>query len=59
VRGTSSAFLQYLLKLEIGIGTDIRLIEKIPVDHSLVISIGGKGQTPVSQKFGESILPGD
>jgi DtxR family Mn-dependent transcriptional regulator len=56
VRDTSSTFLQYLLKLEIGIGTNIRLIEKIPFDGSLVISIAGKDQTTVSQKFGESIL---
>ena len=56
VRDTSSAFLQYLLKLEIGIGTNIRLIEKIPFDGALMISISGKDQTTVSQKFGESIL---
>jgi len=56
VRDTSSTFLQYLLKLEIGIGTDIRLIEKIPFDNSLVISISGKEKTTVSQKFGEIIL---
>jgi DtxR family Mn-dependent transcriptional regulator len=56
VRDTSSTFLQYLLKLEIGIGTNIRLIEKIPFDNSLVISISGKEKTTVSQKFGESIL---
>ena len=56
VRDTSSMFLQYLLKLEIGIGTNIRLIEKIPFDNSLVISISGKDKTTVSQKFGESIL---
>ena len=56
VRDTSSAFLQYLLKLNIGIGTSIRLIEKIPFDNSLVISIDGKEKTTVSQKFGEGIL---
>lgn len=56
VRDTSSAFLQYLLKLNIGIGTSIRLVEKIPFDNSLVISIGGKEKTTVSQKFGENIL---
>jgi DtxR family Mn-dependent transcriptional regulator len=55
VRDTSSAFLQYLLKLEIGIGTTIQLIEKIAFDSSLVISIGNN-KTTVSQKFGESIL---
>jgi DtxR family Mn-dependent transcriptional regulator len=56
VKDTSSTFLQYLLKLEIGIGTSIRLIEKIPFDDSLVISIGGREKTTVSQKFGENIL---
>ncbi|TWI96635.1 DtxR family iron (metal) dependent repressor [Mucilaginibacter frigoritolerans] len=56
VRDTSSTFLQYLLKLDIGIGTTIQLIEKIPFDGSLVISIGSNDKTTVSQKFGESIL---
>jgi DtxR family Mn-dependent transcriptional regulator len=56
VKDTSSAFLQYLLKLDIGIGTNIQLIEKISFDDSLVISIGGKEKTTVSQKFGENIL---
>ncbi|MGF7082101.1 metal-dependent transcriptional regulator [Mucilaginibacter sp. UYCu711] len=56
VKDTSSTFLQYLLKLNIGIGTSIRLVEKIPFDNSLVISIGGKEKTTVSQKFGENIL---
>jgi DtxR family Mn-dependent transcriptional regulator len=56
VRDTSSAFLQYLLKLDIGIGTTVQLIEKIPFDGSLVISIGNNYKTTVSQKFGDSIL---
>lgn len=56
VKDTSSTFLQYLLKLNIGIGTSIRLVEKIPFDNSLVISISGKEKTTVSQKFGENIL---
>ena len=56
VKDTSSAFLQYLLKLKIGIGTSIKLIEKIAFDGSLVVSIAGKDQTTVSQKFGENIL---
>ena len=55
VRDTNSTFLQYLLKLDIGIGT-IQLIEKIPFDNSLVISIAGNDKTTVSQKFGESVL---
>jgi DtxR family Mn-dependent transcriptional regulator len=56
VRDTSSSFLQYLQKLDIGIGTNIQLLEKIPFDNSLVISISGRENTTVSQKFGENIL---
>jgi DtxR family Mn-dependent transcriptional regulator len=56
VRDTSSPFLQYLQKLDIAIGTRIQLIEKIPFDNSLVISISNKENTTVSQKFGENIL---
>lgn len=56
VRDTSSSFLQYLLKLNIGIGTKISLKEKIDFDSSLVISINDHQDTTVSKKFGENIL---
>jgi DtxR family Mn-dependent transcriptional regulator len=56
VKDTSSAFLQYLLKLNIGIGTHIQLMEKIDFDQSMVISINGADKTTVSLKFGENIL---
>jgi DtxR family Mn-dependent transcriptional regulator len=56
VRDTSASFLQYLLKLGIGIGTQLKVIEKIGFDDSLVINIGDKEKTTVSQKFGENIL---
>ncbi|MFA6083364.1 metal-dependent transcriptional regulator [Mucilaginibacter sp.] len=56
VKDTTSSFLQYLQKLNISIGTKIQLIEKIPFDSSLVISIDGNERTTVSQKFGESVL---
>ncbi|MBB6110331.1 iron (metal) dependent repressor, DtxR family [Mucilaginibacter lappiensis] len=56
VKDTSSSFLQYLQKLDIGIGTNIKLLEKITYDNSLVISINDKENTTVSQKFGENIL---
>jgi DtxR family transcriptional regulator, Mn-dependent transcriptional regulator len=59
VRDTSSAFLQYLDKLSIGIGTSLELKEKIAFDHSLVIQIGDNRQATVSQKFGENILVSD
>ena len=56
VKDTSTSFLQYLIKLNIGIGTQITLIEKISFDQSLVISINGAERTTVSAKFGENIL---
>jgi DtxR family Mn-dependent transcriptional regulator len=56
VKDTTSAFLQYLIKLNINIGTKIQLIEKIPFDSSLVICIDGNEHKTVSQKFGESLL---
>jgi DtxR family Mn-dependent transcriptional regulator len=56
VRDTSSSFLQYLHKLEISIGTQIRLVEQITFDQSLVISINNAEPTTVSSKFGENIL---
>jgi DtxR family Mn-dependent transcriptional regulator len=56
VRDTSSSFLQYLHKLEINIGTQIKLIEQITFDQSLVISINNAEPTTVSSKFGENIL---
>jgi DtxR family transcriptional regulator, Mn-dependent transcriptional regulator len=56
VRDTSSAFLQYLQKLNIRIGTQIKLIEQIAFDQSLVISIDNGEPATVSSKFGENIL---
>lgn len=56
VRDTSSSFLKYLLKLGIGIGTTIQVLEKIDYDQSLVIQIIEGEKTTVSQKFSESIL---
>jgi DtxR family Mn-dependent transcriptional regulator len=56
VRDTSNSFLQYLIKLHIGIGTQIHLLERISFDQSLVISINGEEKTTVSQRFGENIL---
>jgi DtxR family Mn-dependent transcriptional regulator len=56
VKDTGSEFLQYLVKLNIGIGTKIDFLEQISFDQSLVISINGEEKITVSQKFGESIL---
>lgn len=56
VKDTSVEFLQYLKKLSIRIGTQLKMVEKIPFDGSLVIQIGKGSATTISQKFGESIL---
>jgi DtxR family Mn-dependent transcriptional regulator len=56
VKDTSPAFLQYLKKLSIGIGTKITLIEKIPFDNSIVIMIGKEVKTTVSKMFAENLV---
>jgi DtxR family transcriptional regulator, Mn-dependent transcriptional regulator len=56
VKDTSPEFLQYLKKLEIGIGTKITLIEKISFDNSFVILIGKNIQTTVSKIFSQNLL---
>jgi len=56
VKDTSPSFLQYLKKLDIGIGTKISLLEKIPFDNSIVITIGKNTKTTVSKVFAENLL---
>lgn len=56
VKDTSPEFLQYLKKLEIGIGTKITIIEKIPFDNSIVIRVGKNIQTTVSKIFSQNLL---
>ena len=56
VKDTSSSFLQYLKKLEIGIGTPITMVEKIPFDNSMVITIGTAASTTVSELFARNLL---
>ena len=56
VKDTSAEFLHYLQKLGIGIGTHIKVIEKIPFDGSLVVKIGKNPNTTISNKFAENLL---
>ncbi|MBC7554003.1 MAG: metal-dependent transcriptional regulator [Taibaiella sp.] len=56
VRDTSSPFLQYLRQLNVGIGTQITITEKIVYDGSLVIKVGVAAGTTVSKKFAENVL---
>ena len=56
VKDTSSSFLLYLKKLEIGIGTKITILEKIEFDNSIVIIINDSVETTVSKIFAENLL---
>lgn len=56
VKDTSSVFLQYLLQLSLGIGTKIKVIEKIPFDGSINILIGRDKKNTISKKFAESLI---
>lgn len=56
VKDSSTSFLQYLQDLNIGIGTKIKIVEKIEYDGSLVISIKKGQETSVSKKFSDNVL---
>lgn len=56
VKDTSPAFLQYLKKLDIGIGTKITMIEKISFDSSVIIKLGKSNTTTVSRVFAENLV---
>ncbi len=56
IKDTSPAYLQYLKKLKIAIGTRIRVMERIEYDGSLVLGSGKAGKTSVSKLFAESVL---
>ena len=56
VKDSSSEFLQYLKKLDIGIGTQLIVLEKIMFDQSVIIRIGLDHQTTVSKIFSQNLL---
>jgi DtxR family Mn-dependent transcriptional regulator len=56
VKDTSPSFLQYLKKLDIGIGAEITIVEKIPYDNSIVIRVGADLQTTVSKIFAQNLV---
>lgn len=58
VKDDSAEFLSYLQKLGIGIGTKLKVIEKIPFDGSLVVQIEKGTNTTISHKFAENVLVG-
>ena len=56
VKDTTNSFLKYLEKLSIGIGTKIKIIEKISFDDSIVIVVNNDVTTSVSKKFADNVL---
>lgn len=56
VKDTSTVFLQYLEKLEITIGTPIKVVERIDFDGSMSIQISDQEARNVSMKFAESLF---
>ena len=56
VKDTSTVFLQYLEKLQITIGTPIKVLELIDFDGSLSIQIADQEPRNVSMKFAESLF---
>jgi len=56
VKDSTSPFLQYLQQLNIGIGTKIKVHERIAYDGSLTISMKRGQQISVSKKFADNVL---
>ena len=55
VKDNSSSFLQYVVKVGLGINNEIKVISKQDFDDLLLIEVNGV-QSSVSQKFAENIF---
>src|SRR5271170_3311623 len=56
VKDSNPEFLQYLKRLDVGIGTAVIVMEKITFDNSMIIQIGKNQQTSVSRVFSQNLL---
>jgi DtxR family Mn-dependent transcriptional regulator len=56
LKDTSALFLQYLQQVNVGIGTKIKVIEKVAFDESLIISLKKGEKLYVSKKFADNVL---
>lgn len=56
VKDSSTDFLQYLHQMNVGIGSKIKVLEKIAFDNSLVVSFKKGHQVTVSKKFADNVL---
>jgi DtxR family Mn-dependent transcriptional regulator len=55
VKDNSSSFLQYVVKVGLGINNEIKVVSKQDYDALLVIEVNGV-ESIVSQKFAENIF---
>jgi DtxR family Mn-dependent transcriptional regulator len=55
VKDTSNLFLKYLEKLGVNIGTRMKVIESVPFDGSVLLTIEDQEPRNVSMKFAESL----
>ena len=55
VKDTSSGFLKYLEKMEIGIGSTVEVIDVVGFDESMQIRVNEKGVFNISKKISNNI----
>lgn len=56
VKNSSQAFLKYLDKIEVGIGTELQVIERVEFDESLELLLSEEKQLLVSSQVSENIM---
>lgn len=55
VKDNSSTFLQYVMKLGLGLNQNIKVVSKLDYDSSMIIEVNGM-ESSVSQKFAENVF---
>lgn len=56
VKDTSSAFLQYLMQLQITLSTKLKVIARIAFDQSMLIQVDNNREINISEKFSQNII---
>ncbi len=56
VKDGSTDFLKYLAQLKLELGTELKVIDHVPFDGSMIIQIGKSKKIMVSQKIAENIM---
>jgi DtxR family transcriptional regulator, Mn-dependent transcriptional regulator len=56
IKDSSAAFLQYLNKIQIGLNTEIKVLELYPFDESMSILINGLKEITISGRVSENLF---